>query len=106
VLFRKLEREQLREIVGLLLGGTAGRLAAQGVVLDVDAAATDWIVDHGHEPEFGARPLRRTIQREVDDRIADLMVSGAVVAGGRVAIRVGDDGELVAQADEPAGAAL
>jgi len=106
VLFRKLDRGQLREIVGLLLGATAGRLAAQGVVLDVDAAATDWIVDHGHEPEFGARPLRRTIQREVDDRIADLMVSGAVAAGGRVAIRVGDDGELVARTDEPAGAAL
>jgi ATP-dependent Clp protease ATP-binding subunit ClpC len=105
VLFRKLDRAQLREIVGLLLGATAGRLAAQGVVLDVDEAATDWIVDHGHEPEFGARPLRRTIQREVDDRIADLMVSGAVTAGGRVAIRVGDDGELDARADEPAQAA-
>ncbi|TDT63158.1 ATP-dependent Clp protease ATP-binding subunit ClpC [Frigoribacterium sp. PhB116] len=105
VLFRKLDREQLREIVGLLLGATAGRLAAQGVVLDVDAAATDWIVDRGHEPEFGARPLRRTIQREVDDRIADLMVTGAVAAGGRVVVRVGDDGELVARADEPAAAA-
>jgi ATP-dependent Clp protease ATP-binding subunit ClpC len=104
VLFRKLDREQLREIVGLLLGATAGRLAAQGVVLDVDAAATDWIVDRGHEPEFGARPLRRTIQREVDDRIADLMVTGAVAAGGRVVVRVGDDGELVARADEPAQA--
>nr|WP_123548588.1 ATP-dependent Clp protease ATP-binding subunit [Frigoribacterium sp. PhB107] len=105
VLFRKLDREQLREIVGLLLGATAGRLAAQGVVLDVDAAATDWIVDRGHEPEFGARPLRRTIQREVDDRIADLMVTGAVAAGGRVVVRVGDDGELVARTDEPAAAA-
>jgi ATP-dependent Clp protease ATP-binding subunit ClpC len=105
VLFRKLDREQLREIVGLLLGATAGRLAAQGVALDVDEAATEWIVDHGHEPEFGARPLRRTIQREVDDRIADLMVTGAVAAGGRVAIRVGDDGELVARADEPVQAA-
>jgi len=98
VLFRKLDREQLREIVRLLLGATSRRLEAQGIAVEIDDAAADWIVDHGYEPEFGARPLRRTIQREVDDRLADLMVSGAVAAGGRVAVGVGDDGELVARA--------
>ena len=97
VLFRKLDRAQLRDIVRLLLGATSRRLEAQGIAVEVDDAATDWIVDHGYEPEFGARPLRRTIQREVDDRLADLMVSGAVAAGGHVLVSVGGDGELVAR---------
>ncbi|WP_423920550.1 ATP-dependent Clp protease ATP-binding subunit [Frigoribacterium sp. 2-23] len=96
VLFRKLDRAQLREIVGLLLGATAARLGAQGISLDVDAAATDWLVEHGYEPEFGARPLRRTIQREVDDRIAELMVGGTLASGGHVGLTV-EGGGLVAR---------
>ena len=49
-------------------------------------AAIDWLVEHGYEPEYGARPLRRLIQREVDDRIAELFVSGALVDGGAVTV--------------------
>ena len=49
-------------------------------------AAVDWLAEHGYEPEYGARPLRRLIQREVDDRIAELFVSGALVDGGAVTV--------------------
>jgi len=97
VLFRKLEKEQLRQIVQLLLASTEARLAAQSIDLVVSDEALDWIVANGYEPEYGARPLRRVIQRNVDDRIADLMVEGALDAGGRVSIGVADD-ELVATA--------
>jgi ATP-dependent Clp protease ATP-binding subunit ClpC len=86
VLFRKLAVEQLREIVGLLLGATERRLGAREVRLEVTPEAIDWISEHGYEPEYGARPLRRLIQREVDDRIAELFVSGALVDGGSVAV--------------------
>ncbi|MDF2919709.1 MAG: ATPase with chaperone, ATP-binding subunit, partial [Microbacterium sp.] len=72
VLFQKLEKKQLREIVRLLLGASARRLASREVVLEVTEAAVDRLADVGYEPEYGARPLRRLIQREVDDRIADL----------------------------------
>ena len=47
-------------------------------------AAVDWLAEHGYEPEYGARPLRRLIQRELDDRIADLLVAEAVADGSRI----------------------
>ena len=86
VLFRKLDRPQLREIVRLLVGATERRLTGREVTLEVTDAAIDWLVEHGYEPEYGARPLRRLIQREVDDRIAELFVSGDLVDGGAVAV--------------------
>jgi ATP-dependent Clp protease ATP-binding subunit ClpC len=92
VLFRKLEKSQLREIVSLMLGATARRLASREVSFEVTDAAIDWLAEHGYEPEYGARPLRRLIQREVDDRIADLFVSGALVDGGAVSVdALGDE---------------
>jgi ATP-dependent Clp protease ATP-binding subunit ClpC len=104
VLFRKLTREQLHEIVRLQLRGTEARLAAQGIALAVDEAAVGWIAERGYEPEFGARPLRRVIQRELEDRVADLLVAGAVGEGGRVSV-TSDGGDLAVRADQPAAAA-
>ncbi|HEY8281781.1 MAG TPA: ATP-dependent Clp protease ATP-binding subunit, partial [Leifsonia sp.] len=68
VLFRKLDQEQLRDIVRLLLTATAGRLAGRDIAFEATDAAVEWIAETGYEPEYGARPLRRVIQREVDDR--------------------------------------
>ncbi|WP_285113663.1 ATP-dependent Clp protease ATP-binding subunit [Leifsonia sp. fls2-241-R2A-40a] len=92
VLFRKLDAEQLRDIVRLLLNATASRLSAREIAFEVTDAAVAWIAEAGYEPEYGARPLRRVIQREVDDRIAELMVSGELAEGGRVTVDA--DGEL------------
>ncbi len=86
VLFRKLDAEQLRDIVRLLLQATAGRLAHRSIGFEVTDAAVQWIADAGYEPEYGARPLRRVIQREVDDRIAELLVAGEVTDGGTVVV--------------------
>ncbi|MCD2499434.1 ATP-dependent Clp protease ATP-binding subunit [Microbacterium nymphoidis] len=91
VLFRKLAAEQLQQIVGLLMRETRQRLESQGIELAVTEAATAWIARNGHQAEYGARPLRRVIQREVDDRIADLLVGGAVGAGDTVVVDVVDD---------------
>ena len=57
------------QFVRLLLTATAARLATRAVALDVTEEAVSWIAQHGYEPEYGARPLRRLIQREVEDRI-------------------------------------
>ncbi|WP_378148364.1 ATP-dependent Clp protease ATP-binding subunit [Cnuibacter sp. UC19_7] len=86
VLFRKLDQAQLRQIVSLLLGFTSARLATRSITVSVTPAAVDWLADAGYEPEFGARPLRRVIQRNVDDAIADLLVSGELTDGGHVTI--------------------
>lgn len=95
VLFRKLEKPQLREIVRLLLGASGGRLAKREIAFEVTEAAVDWLAEHGYEPEYGARPLRRLIQREVDDRIADLFVTGALADSGAVTVDAGSDGIVV-----------
>lgn len=95
VLFQKLTRDELAPIVRLLLGATSARLADRDMRLDVTDAAVQWLGEHGYEPEFGARPLRRLIQREVDDRIADLLVTGALDDGGAVRVDAGDDGLIV-----------
>ncbi|MGL4254816.1 MAG: ATP-dependent Clp protease ATP-binding subunit, partial [Microbacterium sp.] len=86
VLFRKLDKPQLREIVGLLLGATEARLAGREARLVVTDAAIDWLAENGYEPEYGARPLRRLIQREIDDRVADRLVTGALADGGTVTV--------------------
>lgn len=86
VLFGKLDKPQLRQIVSLLLGATADRLAARSMHIEVTDAAIDWLAEHGYQPEYGARPLRRLIQREVDDRIAELLVNGLVGDGGAIIV--------------------
>ncbi|GAA4740299.1 ATP-dependent Clp protease ATP-binding subunit [Amnibacterium soli] len=93
VLFRKLEPQQLHAIVRMLLASTAARLATRDAVLDMTDEAVAWIAEHGYEPEYGARPLRRLIQREVEDRIADLLVTADPVAGDVVRVSV-EDGAL------------
>src|SRR5699024_2167294 len=97
VMFSRLDREQLRSIVGQQLAASRQRLEAKGISLNVSDDALDWLADKGYEPEFGARPLRRVIQRELDDRIADLLVTEAVDEGGRIRAGV-VDGELRVEA--------
>ena len=95
VMFRKLEKEQLRDIVRLLLERTSRRLAAREVTLEVTDAAIDRLAEVGYEPEYGARPLRRVIQREIDDRIADLFVAGELTDGGAVTVDATASGFVV-----------
>ncbi|WP_353808846.1 ATP-dependent Clp protease ATP-binding subunit [Agromyces sp. SYSU T00194] len=99
VLFQKLSQAEIESIVSLMLGATRARLAARGVEFSVTDAAVSWLAAHGYEPEYGARPLRRLIQREVDDRIADLFVAGSVSDGaGAVHVDAGDGALVVAPA--------
>jgi ATP-dependent Clp protease ATP-binding subunit ClpC len=90
VLFSALERDELRRITELLLAGTADRLRAQGIELEATPAALDWLAVRGHQPELGARPLRRTIAREVDRVLSRLIIAGDLGPGGRVVVDVRD----------------
>ena len=101
VLFQKLTRDELGRIVRLMLQATIARLASRGIAVEMTDAAVEWLGEHGYEPEYGARPLRRLIQREVDDRIADLLVSGELSDGGRVLLDA-TDGALRVTASAPA----
>ncbi|MEU8341073.1 ATP-dependent Clp protease ATP-binding subunit [Spirillospora sp. NPDC048832] len=86
IVFRRLEAGQLRQITDLLLDETRRRLRAQDVDVDFTEEAVDWLAERGYQPEFGARPLRRTIQREVDDQLADLLLSGDLEHGRHVEV--------------------
>jgi ATP-dependent Clp protease ATP-binding subunit ClpC len=90
IVFRQLDREELRQITRLLLEETRRRLHAQDVRLEFTDAAVDWIADHGYQPEFGARPMRRTIQREVDNQLSRMLLDGQVSAGQEIVVDVAD----------------
>ncbi|QES45122.1 AAA family ATPase [Streptomyces venezuelae] len=91
VIFRRLTDEQLRQVTDLLLEETRRRLHAQDVTIEFSTEAVDWLARRGHQPEYGARPLRRTIQREVDNRLSRLLLDGRLTAGSRVTVEVADD---------------
>ncbi|MHA6625100.1 ATP-dependent Clp protease ATP-binding subunit [Pseudonocardia sichuanensis] len=93
IVFRRLDPEQLATITDLLLGDTRRRLAAQDVTVEFTQAAVRRIAELGYQPEFGARPLRRTIQREVDNRLSGLLLAGKLPAGTHVKVDE-VDGEL------------
>ncbi|MFE0253912.1 ATP-dependent Clp protease ATP-binding subunit [Streptomyces sp. NPDC059010] len=99
VVFRQLTHDQLERITNLLLDKTRRLLHAQGVAVDFTAAAVDWLSERGYQPEYGARPLRRTIQREVDNQLSRLLLDGRIGAGGRVTVDV-EDGRLVFRTED------
>ncbi|GIF26243.1 ATP-dependent Clp protease ATP-binding subunit ClpC [Actinoplanes tereljensis] len=90
IVFRQLETDQLRQITELMLQETRRRLHAQDVTLEISTEAVDWLADKGFQPEFGARPLRRTIQRELDNRLSKLLLSNELTAGRTVKVDVAD----------------
>jgi len=91
IIFRRLESEQLRQITELLLDETRRRLRAQDIGVEFTPEGVDWIARHGYEPQFGARPLRRTIQREVDNRLSQMLLKGTLTPGRHVTVGARDD---------------
>ncbi len=91
VLFRGLDRPQLRTITGLLLEQTRQRLRARDITLRLDDDAIDWIADRGYQPEFGARPLRRAIGRELDRKLSRMLLTGDLSDGQEVRGSVAGD---------------
>ncbi|WP_019633022.1 ATP-dependent Clp protease ATP-binding subunit [Actinomadura atramentaria] len=101
IVFQRLEAEQLHEITDLLLEDTRRRLRGQDLTIEFTPEAVDWLAKRGYEPDFGARPLRRTIQREVDDRLSDLLLAGELEPGQHVTVSASDRG-LEVKAATPA----
>ena len=92
VIFKPLEKEDLVKIVGIQLGHVADLLSARGYTLKTTPAASAWLAEVGFEPEFGARPLKRAIQREVQDPLALKILSGEFHEGDTITLDVGPEG--------------
>jgi len=86
VVFRPLTRRQIRAIVDLQLRFLRARLAGQKISLDLTEGARDFLAREGYSPDFGARPLRRLIQREVENRLAKMVLGGELRAGQAAAV--------------------
>jgi len=92
VVFKPLTRENLGEIVGIQLQHVSNLLAERGLKLEISPAALTWLADVGYDPEFGARPLKRAIQREVQDPLALKLLSGEYSEGDTIKIDRGETG--------------
>ena len=91
VIFDPLSPEDLSGIVDLLVESMADRLKDRRISLNVTEGARGWLTGRGYDPAYGARPLRRLIQREIGDRLAKLLLSGEVEDGDTVTVDVTDD---------------
>jgi len=91
VIFNPLGKEQLERIVGLLLKSVERLLAERQITLELTPAAKELLLSEGYDPSYGARPLRRTIQRLIQDPLALQILEGAVLPGDH--LRVDRDGK-------------
>jgi len=91
LLFRRLGRDHMAAIVDIQLGRLAGLLEDRKITLDVDEAARAWIGDKGYDPVYGARPLKRVIQRALQNPLASLILEGAVAEGETASVSVSGD---------------
>ena len=91
VLFDSLSVEELGFIVDLNIEKLTARLEDKRLTLGVTPAARLWLAEHGYDPVYGARPLRRLMQREIDDRLANLLLAGGLTDGSQVLVDVSQD---------------
>ena len=106
IVFTALDKGQLTQITQLLLDRVGRRVHAQGVELEVTDAAVEYLAEAGYDPQFGARPLRRAIQRMVENRLSEMVLGGELEPGQRVRIDVRDgrlEFEVIAADDEAPG---
>ena len=95
VLFDRLSRANMDGIVDIQLDILGKRLESRKITLDVDENAHIWLADQGYDPVYGARPLKRVIQKSVQDPLAELLLSGDVLDGSDVALSADDGGLLI-----------
>ena len=91
ILFHRLRREDMGKIVELQLGRLERLLSDRKIRLDVDREAIDWLANKGYDPAYGARPLKRVIQRELQDPLAEKILLGEILDGSTVKITAGSD---------------
>jgi len=102
MVFRTLTREEIKQIVGLELKRVQQQLGEQEITLQATEPAREKLADEGYNPEFGARPLRRVIQAQVEDPLSEMLLAGEFQPGDAVTIDVDEEGEIKLQVSESA----
>ena len=96
VLFRRLQRADMATIVGIQLRHLEALLADRNIQISLDQGARDWLAEAGYDPVYGARPLKRVIQRNLQNPLAGLILEGAVKDGESVQVTASDAGLVIA----------
>ena len=94
IIFRPLRKEDMNEIVTMMTDALAKRLEDRDIGLTVSDAAKSYIVEHGTNVEYGARPLRRAVQRYIEDELSELILENKIAIGQNVLVDIGEDGNL------------
>ena len=94
VMFTPLTRDEVRDIVKLQIGSVAKMLAQNGVKLNVSERAVDWLAEEGFDPMFGARPVKRTLQRNLVNELSRRILAGQIDSNSEIQIDADTDGLL------------
>ena len=92
ILFRRLGRADMKGIVDVQLRALRSLLADRGIALGISESARAWLADAGYDPVYGARPLKRVIQRQLQNVLAGMILEGEVGEGATVEVAAGDGG--------------
>uniref|UniRef100_UPI00286B9BF6 AAA family ATPase n=1 Tax=Tabrizicola sp. TaxID=2005166 RepID=UPI00286B9BF6 len=95
IIFERLNRTDMAQIVEIQLKRLEARLVARKITLELDPQAKQWLADEGYDPVFGARPLKRVMQRHLQDPLAEMILSGDLMDGANVVISAGPDGLII-----------
>ncbi|MGO2482805.1 ATP-dependent Clp protease ATP-binding subunit [Glutamicibacter ardleyensis] len=93
VVFPQLDQDEIEEIVDLFVGRLAKRLADRGMTIELTPAARKLLAERGYDPAMGARPLRRTIQRDIEDQLSEKILFGQIVSGQKITVDVEGEAE-------------
>jgi ATP-dependent Clp protease ATP-binding subunit ClpB len=92
VVFTRLSKEDLREIVDIQFHILSKRLASRRIELRLSNEAADWLAEHGYDPSYGARPLKRLMQSEIADKLAMQLLEGTYADGDTISVILDGDG--------------
>ena len=92
ILFHRLQKSEMARIVDIQMKRLARLLEERKIAITLEPAARDWLADKGWDPAYGARPLKRAIQKSVQDPLAELILSGRIKDGEKVVITAGKQG--------------
>ncbi|MEX0340798.1 MAG: AAA family ATPase, partial [Arenibacterium sp.] len=95
IIFDRLGRGDMDAIVDIQLARLLKRLAGRKITLEMDDAARSWLADEGYDPVFGARPLKRVIQRALQNPLAEMLLGGEIKDGSAVPVSAGTDGLII-----------
>ncbi len=95
MLFRRLQREDMKTIVAIQLRRLRSLLEDRNITLDLDQSALDWLAHEGYDSVYGARPLKRVIQRSLQNKLATLLLEGSIHEGETIHVTAGADGLVI-----------